>query len=125
MSLSDAGSEITIQEAADLLHKLATESVKVLAHLTLRPGSQSSATVTGRVKLGKDGSVCIMNCDELLSSKLTFNPSFAIRRIYGDDRSLDPYFNELLLGGPRFLSALCFFFPDSSLLGLWECANLE
>jgi hypothetical protein len=119
MSSQGKGSEISPQDASDLLHKLMTEMTKVVAALHVTP--RLTASVTGKVTLAPDGTIWVVN-DELMPPPLiSFDPRLAVRRTYGDDRTISPFSDRLPKDMPRkFTSALCFVFPEGASLCLFE-----
>lgn len=106
------GSDISEQDANDLLHKLITESTKVIAAFN---GAAVTAAVAGLVRLDPEGRVWITSAPHLPADCICFDPSRAVRRVYGDDRAFP--------GPPSGLaikSALSFDFPDGSRMALFE-----
>ena len=112
------GAPITPQDALDLLHKLATEVTKVQVSFTCA-GCGVSVAARGFLKIAPNGTFGIVREDESPASVLlTFDPSLAVRRTYGDERSMPE--GNTTPGGLRLASALCFLFPDGSSLALFE-----
>jgi len=116
MSSRGTGSDITLQEAIDLLHKLMTESTKVVANVGTRSGVRSS--VFGSIKLAPDETLAVTGDERPIPSAVLFDPRLAVRRTYGDNRSMFTP-GEV----PVFVSALCFEFDDGSSLCLFEPAE--
>jgi hypothetical protein len=116
MSSQGTASDISRQEADDLLHKLITESTKVQAVFTGR--GAVAAMVTGLVSRLGEGIILVTE------GKFGTDPSFCFgtRDVshfrYGDSRAFTG-------GSPlppilRFTSALCFTYPDGASVVLFE-----
>jgi hypothetical protein len=116
---SGAGSDISQQEAFDLLHKLITESTKVLC--LLRVGRTGfGATGYGVVRVAPDDTIMIFsNPDSTVPECIQFDPALAIRRTYGDERSMLEH-PPALKNSPRLKSALCFAFENDTRVCLFE-----
>jgi hypothetical protein len=112
-----AGSDITLQDALDLLHKLSTESTKVVALLDVSP--RVGASAFGVVRAADDSTVWVTD-DAVPPSLIRFDPCLAVRRTYGDSRTISPPSEPLPRGFPRLASSLCFVFPDGSTVCLFE-----
>jgi hypothetical protein len=110
MSLLGQGSDMTLQEALDLLHKLMMESTKVVAYLSFT--SKLRATVFGKIKLAPDGTLWVT--DEELRAMISFDPHLSVRRTYGDRIP-----SGALESWPRSASVLCFIFPNGEQLALF------
>jgi hypothetical protein len=116
MPSSGTGSDITLQDAMDLLHKLMTEFTKVVASLSV---SSARATVVGTVKIAEDGTFWVTDNGKPVPSVIAFDPRLAVRRTYGDDRTLSPLPEGSPENSPRFASALCFDFGNGTQLCLF------
>jgi hypothetical protein len=118
MPSSGTGSDITLQDAMDLLHKLMTEFTKVVASFDASTGIR--AAVLGGVKFAEeDGTFWIMGSETPVPSSISFDPRRAVRRTYGDDRAIAPLPEGSPDNWPRFASALCFEFGDRTRLCLF------
>jgi hypothetical protein len=118
MPSSGIGSDITLQEAVDLLHKLTTEFTKVVASLGVSPGLRAS--VFGKVKIAKqDDTFWVMGDNFPVPSTISFDPRLAVRRTYGDSRAIPSLPEGAPEKWPRFSSALCFEFPNGTRLCLF------
>jgi hypothetical protein len=70
--------------------------------------------------MGDDGKVLVISHPaELGSEFIQFNPDDAMRRTYGDQRALVEK-PPALEGAPDFASALCFQFPEETVVCLFE-----
>lgn len=118
MSSSGTGSDISAQEAVDLLHKLMTEFIKVQAHFKC-PACRVNSAVCGVVRFSsEDNTFWIQEPERDLSGPvLSFDPSLSVIRKYGDERSMTDGGESPF--GVHFTSALTFAFADGSTLGLW------
>ena len=114
MASEGTGSEISPQEAADLLHRLITESIKVQAVFT---SGMVITTVNGLIRLGPSDTVCVAHGKDPGTPMLVFAPSSAVSRRYGDDRAFSQ-----IPAGPRLSSALVFVMPDKSQVAIFEIA---
>ncbi len=115
MSSPGSGSDITEQEANDLLHKLITESTKVQVVFSAVGGI--SAIMQGAPKLLPDGTVCIAGGTDFSSPQVIFDPRLAVSRKYGDRRAFSrPPRHLEERGAPSLESALFFGFKDGSQL---------
>jgi hypothetical protein len=122
MSSQGTGSDITLQDAIDLLHKLMTEATKVVAILSAPP--RLKASVAGKVKLAPDDSIWVVDEQCLPPHFISFDPRLAIRRTYGDTRTMPPIPEEAPKGLPsRFASSLCFVFAEGMSLCLFEFSD--
>lgn len=85
-----AASDISMQDALDLLHKFRTESTKVLAvFLRYSPSSGAKvpmAVVVGVVWEGAEGLFAVSTRSDFKGSFLGFHPKLASSFKYGDDR---------------------------------------
>jgi hypothetical protein len=121
MSSPGTGSDITPQEANDLLARLITESVKVQAIFAGRGGV--SASVAGLVRVAPDGTLWVIERDEVGAPHIAFDPRIAVSRKYGDTRAFAPPDRGSFPGMPPLISAICFVFPDTSQLSLFEIGS--
>ena len=120
--MAGTGSDITLQDAVDLLHKLLTEPTKVQA--MLRTAGGVTAAVLGTVVAAPKGTIAVVadrNFGQVTTS-IRFDPALSVRRVYGDQRALltDPE----IPGFPHKMSALSFTFPDDSRVSLFELEPL-
>jgi hypothetical protein len=122
MSSPGTGSDISLSVTMDLLHKLITESRKVHAFFAC-PSLAITATLSGVVRVrASDKTLWVMDLDDpVFGPKLSFNPSLAVVRKYGDSRA----FPQPPEGMPTFSFALSFLFEDGSHLGLFESEREE
>jgi hypothetical protein len=114
MSSRGKGSDITPQDASDLLHKLATEFTKVAAVVTATSNVRSH--VCGTIKFAEDGGVWVIDERQSPASLISFDPRLAERRTYGDSRTLSRPPAPTM---PSLESAICFLFPDGITIGLF------
>jgi hypothetical protein len=112
---SGTGADISERDAADLLHKLITESLRVQA-LFLGSGSVATGLV-GRVFIGPDRLVWVRQGEERSEPFLRFDPAQATGFKYGDTRAFP---NIPIPGDLQLESALVFLFPDGSQMALFE-----
>lgn len=115
---SGSGADITERDAADLLHKLITESLRVQA-LFLGSGGVATGLV-GRVFIGPDRLVWVRTGGERSEPFLRFDPAQATGFKYGDTRAFP---NIPIPGDLRLASALVFLFADGSQMALFEIAE--
>jgi hypothetical protein len=111
-------SDLSPQEFSDLLHKLLTESTKLQALFSCSAGGVR-AIVRGVLRIAPDNTLWVVEPDRNTSGPmLTFDPSLAVVRKYGDERSMEgrPEF----IFGLHFSSALSFVFADGSSFVLLE-----
>jgi hypothetical protein len=120
LSTAGSGADISERDAADLLHKLITESIRVQA-LFLGPGSVANGLV-GRVFIGPDQLVWVRPGENRSEPFMRFNPAAATAFKYGDTRAFP---NIPIPGDLRLASALVFLFPDGSQMALFEIALEE
>jgi hypothetical protein len=115
MTTSGSGADITERDAADLLHKLITESILVQG---LFLGHDSVATgLVGRVFIGADGLVWLRRGEQRSEPFLRFDPAAATGFKYGDTRA----FPDIPIPGDlRLASALIFIFADGTQMALFE-----
>lgn len=117
MSPSGTGADITERDAADLLHKLITESITVQA-LYLGYGSVATGLV-GRVFIGPDRLVWVRPGEDRAEPFLRFDPAAATGFKYGDSRA----FPDIPIPGDlKLASALIFIYADGSQMALFELA---
>jgi hypothetical protein len=122
MSSRGTGSDITLQDAIDLLHKLMTEATKVVAILSVPP--RVTASIAGVLKLAPDDTLWVLNEELAPPHLISFDPRLAVRRTYGDTRTMPPVPEGAPKGVPRcFASALCFVFPEDVRLCLFEASE--
>ncbi len=112
------GSEISRQEANDLLNKLVTEKTKVQA--IFAGISSLGAGLIGFPFSPGDGLVLVKSDLEPDGPFLCFNPGAATSFRYGDNRSLPDA--KVTSQSLRIESALAFIFPDKTLISLFEIA---
>jgi hypothetical protein len=118
MTSTGSGADISEREAADLLHKLITESIRVQA-LFLGPGSVATGLV-GYVFLGPDHLIWVRPGANRSEPFMRFNPATATAFKYGDTRA----FPDIPIPGDlRLESALIFGFSDGSQMALFEIAT--
>jgi len=112
---SGTGADISERDAADLLHKLITESSRVQA---LFLGRDSVATgVLGRVFVGSDRLVWVRSGQDRSEPFLRFDPAAAVGFKYGDTRAFP---NIPIPGDLHLASALIFIFADQTQMALFE-----
>ncbi len=114
------GADLTLQESLDLLHKLMTESTKVLAAYSDAGGSIWAA-MQGMVKVAPDGRFGVMRGAGFDASSILFDPTKAVVRKWGDVRVLQSPPQHLMdAGAPNLDSALIFGFSDGASIALFE-----
>jgi len=120
MSTTGSGADISERDAADLLHKLITESTRVQA---LYLGHSAVATgLVGRVFIGPDELIWVRPGENRSEPFLRFDPSAAKAFKYGDTRA----FPDIPIPGDlQLASALIFIYPDDSQMALFELAGEE
>lgn len=118
MPSSGSGADISDRDAADLLHKLITESTLVqglfLGHDGLATG------LVGRVFIGPDRLVWVRPGSQRAEPFLRFDPAAATAFKYGDTRAFP---NIPIPGDLKLASALIFIFPDGTQMALFEIAQ--
>lgn len=120
MSSAGSGADISERDAADLLHKLVTESLRVQA-LFLGQGSVATGLV-GRVFIGPDELIWVREGENRSEPFLRFNPAAATAFKYGDTRA----FPDIPIPGDlRLASALIFIYGDGTQMALFEIATEE
>ena len=123
MLSSGTGSDISGESAAELLHKLITESTKVQA-VFKGPGSVSAA-VSGLVRPGPGGLLMVKLSERPDDPFLIFDPRSATSFKYGDTRAFPSELANKIPNAPKFVSVLSFLFPDNSYVMLFEVAADE
>ena len=118
MSSSGTGSDISRQDAADMLHKFITESTKVQAMLVGRGGVGSS--VQGTVSSPQAGVVRVSERKSPADATLFFGLKDVSAFKYGDNRAFPS--SAGIPGTPRLTNALCFVYPDGVQVVLFEIA---
>ena len=111
------------QEADDLLHKLITESTRVQGAF-VSPVSGVRAVVWGVIRVSSTGLLNIVEReDDTTSPIICFDPSRAVLRKYGDERSIkeNPAVAEFFK--QHFRCAVTLAFEDGSLIALLEFAD--
>jgi hypothetical protein len=123
MSSRGTGADISTQEANDLLHKLITESTKVQAAFGgVIPGL--SFILGGALKISPDKGPVWVTAGGLAGPHISFDPSQAVSRKYGDLRAFPQTADAAVAAGaPRLVSAVVFVFGDTSQLSLFEIAE--
>jgi len=115
---SGTGSDISERDAADLLHKLITESLRVQA--LFQASGAVAAGLVGHVFIGPDRLVWVRQGEERSEPFLRFDPAQASGFKYGDTRA----FPDIPIpGNLRLASALVFLYPDDSQVALFEIAE--
>jgi hypothetical protein len=122
MSYEGAGSPISQQDAVDLLHKLITESAKVVALYRAAEG-RVSASVEGLIRLAPDGTLWVVESSRERGPMIGFDPALFVIRKYGDTRAMRDGGNTPF--GTKFRSVLVFAFVDGSTLGIHEIDDLS
>lgn len=119
MPSSGTGSDISRQDAMDLLHKLITESIKVQAMFVGRGGVSTS--VQGTVSMPQDGIVLVSERRSPTDATLLFGLKDVSSFKYGDNRAFPPLSG--IAGTPRLSAAVCFVYPDGAQVALFEIAS--
>lgn len=115
-----SSSDVSPQEFNDLLHKLITESAKIQAIFKCSAGRVRS-TLRGVLRVFPDGTLFVAEPERSKTGPmLSFDPSLAVVRKYGDDRSIEEGGDFRFSFGMRFSSALSFVFADGSTFSLFE-----
>ena len=120
MSSEGVGSPISEQDAMDLLHKLITESTKVVALFTSTEG-RVRASLEGIIRLAPDGTCWVVEQPDKRGPMICFDPALFVIRKYGDSRLMSDGGDTPF--GLRFRSALTFAFEGGSTLALFELAD--
>src|SRR5712675_332379 len=110
MSSQGTGSDISRQDAMDLLHKLITESTKVQAMFVGRGGVTTA--VRGTVNFPQDGVVLVSERRSPTDASLCFGLKDVSTFKYGDNRAF--LGSSTVPGTPHLSSALCFVYPDGA-----------
>ena len=118
MSSHGTGSDISRQEANDLLHKLITESTKVQGMFVGRGGVRTA--VRGTVSCPQDGVVLISERRSPTDASLCFGLKDVSGFKYGDNRAFPG--SSSVPDTPHLSSALCFVYPDGAQVVLFEIA---
>jgi hypothetical protein len=118
MSSQGTGSDITRQDANDLLQRLITETIKVQAVFMGR-GSVAAKTI-GFVNRPENDVIGVTEGKVVTDSSLSFGLTEVVGFKYGDSRSLPGL--TPIPGAPLFASALCFVYPDGAQVILFEIA---
>ena len=120
MPARGTASDINRNEADDLLQRLISESIKVLAVFMGR-GSVTTA-ITGFVSRLPNDMVGVTEGKTVSDSSLTFSLTDVSGFKYGDRRAF-PHLTSPP-GAPRLISVLCFVYPDGAQVVLFEIAPL-
>ena len=115
-SPGDFTSEISRQEASDLLHKLVTEKTKV--QVVFVGISSLGAGLIGFLFPQADGTLLAKSDLEPDGPFLQFDPGAAASFRYGDHRALAQA--KVTSQAVRVASALVFIYPDKTLISLLE-----
>jgi hypothetical protein len=115
MSSPEVETDISASEAADLLHKLRTESTRVQVLFNGRGGL--ALGVTGLVLPGPFGLVVVKPSEDAEDPFFIFNPQIATSFKYADNCALPP---STVPGALRLLSSLTFIYSDQSKITIFE-----
>lgn len=118
MATPGSGADISERDAADLLHKLITESTLVQGLFLGR--DSVAAGLVGRVFIGPDRLVWVRRGEQRTEPFLRFDPAAATAFKYGDTRAFP---NISIPGDLRLASALIFVFADGTQMALFEIAT--
>jgi hypothetical protein len=119
-----AGSDISPQDARDLLNKWMNESTKVQGLLVASNGFR--AQVLGTVFPFPNGAVSVvLDRKPPLTTFFEFKPGLAAQLRYGDDRAFPAGLTEEVAGAPTLSSTLTFTFSDGSVVALFEVVDWE
>jgi len=113
---SPGGSDVSRQEASDLLNKLVTEKTKVQA-IFAGIGSLGAGLI-GFIFSFADGTVLIKSDFESDGPFLRFDPGAAASFKYGDVRAMPD--SRVTVESLKVASALAFIFPDMTYVSLFE-----
>jgi hypothetical protein len=116
---SGKGSDITERDAADLLHKLITESMKVQVVFT--GPDRVAAGLVGLVTADRDGLVWVKQGVREDEPFFRFDARIAASFKYADERVFPPLRRDTET--PSLKSALIFIYADGSQVGLYELAT--
>jgi hypothetical protein len=119
MTSLGTGSDISRQDAMDLLHKLITESINVQAMFVGRGGV--AASVQGTVSSPQEGLILVSERRRPDDATLVFGLKDVSSFKYGDNRAFPS--SAGITGTPTLSSALCCVYPDNSYVGLFEIAK--
>jgi hypothetical protein len=111
-----SGSDISRQEASDLLNKLVTEKTKVQAVFV--GISSLGAGLIGFLFASRDGTVVVKSNLEVDGPFLRFDPRPAVSFKYGDTRALPDA--RVTSQSLSVASALVLIYPDKTLVSLFE-----
>ena len=111
-----SGSDISREEANDLLNKLVTEKIKVQAIFT--GISSLGAGIIGFLFPCGDGTIVVRGDLERDGPFLCFDPRAAVLFKYGDTRALPSA--KVTSQSLSVASALAFIYPDQTLITLFE-----
>jgi len=117
----DSAAELSSREVSDFLHKLVNDSAWVRIVLTVGGSPSMSATVVGKLRFATDGVIWVVSNDKKAEAQLTFKPSLAVLRRFGEEHAFGY--------GPGNSSAAAFFpsvtliFADRSQVSLMELAE--
>jgi hypothetical protein len=116
------GIPATEQEANDVLQKLMTESTRV--QLLFFTSSNVWSGAQGKLLRFKDGRVGLKQGEGFSAFTLIFDPRKAIARVWADAKLFPVPAHLADAGAPSVESALCFIFPDKSMIGVFELADI-
>jgi hypothetical protein len=111
-----SGSDISAQDAADLLHKLIAEKIPVQAVFT--GISSLAAGLIGLAFVSGDGTIFIKSDAETDGPFLRFDPRAATSFKYDDSRAIPN--TKVISQGLSVASALAFIYPDKTFVSLFE-----
>jgi hypothetical protein len=111
-----SGSDISAQDAADLLHKIIAEKLPVQAVFT--GFSSLTAGLIGFAFLSADGTIFIKSDAETDGPFLRFDPRAATSFKYDDTRAMPNA--KVTSQGLSVASALAFIYPDKTFVSLFE-----
>jgi hypothetical protein len=117
MISSGSASDLTEQEAQNLLEKLIAESTRVQAALAIEPGL--SASVVGTLRKASNGTIWILASADVDAPHIAFDPASAAQRKYGDRRAFPANAPRM----PQICSALVFIFESSTQVALFEITD--
>jgi hypothetical protein len=122
---TNAASDISMQDALDLLHKFRTESTRVLAvFLRYSPSSGAKvpmAVVMGVVWEGAEGLFAVSTRSDFKGCFLGFHPKLASSFKYGDDRIV----GNFLPAWPSSYFVLTFCYDDECIVALFEHTEID
>jgi hypothetical protein len=120
MPSSGTGSDISREDAGDLLSKLITESTKLQA-LFVAPGG-FSAGVQGILRAAPGGLLGVKFGEAVGEPFLIFDPRLATSFNFAAGRAIPP---NTVADAPRFVSSLILIYPDGSKIMLLEIESEE